>query len=209
MTEIGDWAGKSENRQDGSDFMEPKKPYRNALRSRRMIREAFVELLHEKPFEKITATDIINRSGLNRSTFYAHYPDARGILEDFTGEIVTLFRQMLAEMDFSSFLNDPEPILKKVLAFLEENQELYRLLGQSDLSQVYLEQLKKVLIQQVLEAPNLPTGGLSPIRVEMRIRMLLGGIVDAYRDWLSGEIAYSLEEMTAEVACIIRDWAEI
>ena len=94
--------------------MEPKKPYRNALRSRRMIREAFVELLHEKPFEKITATDIINRSGLNRSTFYAHYPDARGILEDFTGEIVTLFRQMLAEMDFSSFLNDPESILKKV-----------------------------------------------------------------------------------------------
>ena len=127
--------------------------------------------------------------------------------DDFTGEIVTLFRQMLAEMDFSSFLNDPEPILKKVMAFLEENQELYRLLGQSDLSQVYLEQLKKVLIQQVLEAPNLPTGGLSPIRVEMRIRMLLGGIVDAYRDWLSGEIAYSLEEMTAEVACIIQDWA--
>jgi hypothetical protein len=110
-------------------------------------------------------------------------------------------------MDFSSFLNDPEPILKKVMAFLEENQQLYRLLGQSDLSQVYLEQLKKVLIQQVLEVPNLPTGGLSPIRVEMRIRMLLGGIVDAYRDWLSGEIAYSLEEMTAEVACIIRDWA--
>lgn len=187
--------------------MAEKKEYRNAVRSRRMIREAFVALLHEKPFEKITATDIINRSGLNRSTFYAHYPDAKGILEDFIGEIITLFRQMLAELDFSRFLNDPEPNLKKVVAFLEENQELYRLLGQSDMSLIYLEQLKKVLIQQVLETPNLPTGGLSPISVDIRIRMLLSGIIDAYREWLAGEIDYTLEEMTSEVASIIQSWS--
>ena len=73
-----------------------------------MIRDAFVALLHEKPFEKITATDIINRSGLNRSTFYAHYPDVRGIIDEITGEICAMFCQMLAEMDFSRFLNDPD-----------------------------------------------------------------------------------------------------
>ena len=188
--------------------MAEKKEYRNASRSRRMIREAFVELLHEKTFEKITATDIINRSGLNRSTFYAHYPDAKGVLEDFIGEIITMFRQMLAEMDFSRFLNEPEPNLKQVVAFLEENQELYRLLGQSDMSLIYLEQLKKVLIQQVLESPNLPTQGLSLISVEIRIRMLLSGIIDAYREWLAGEIDYTLEEMTSEVANIIQAWSK-
>ena len=194
-------------REKGRYPVAEKKEYRNAVRSRRMIREAFVALLHEKPFEKITATDIINRSGLNRSTFYAHYPDAKGILEDFIGEIITLFRQMLAELDFSRFLNDPEPNLKKVVAFLEENQELYRVLGQSDMSLIYLEQLKKVLIQQVLETPNLPTGGLSPISVDIRIRMLLSGIIDAYREWLAGEIDYTLEEMTSEVASIIQNWS--
>lgn len=188
-------------------MMTEKKEYRNAVRSRRMIREAFVELLHEKPFEKITATDIINRSGLNRSTFYAHYPDAKGILEEFIGEIITMFRQMLAEMDFSRFLNEPVPNLKKVVAFLEENQELYRLLGKSHMSLIYLEQLKKVLIQQVLEAPNLPTEGLNQISVDIRIRMLLSGVIDAYREWLAGELDYSLEEMTCEVAAIIQDWS--
>ena len=78
------------------------KQYRNAIRSRMMIRSAFVELLHEKPFEKITATDIINRSGLNRSTFYAHYPDVKGIVDEITEEIVEVFRKSLAEMDFSA-----------------------------------------------------------------------------------------------------------
>lgn len=188
--------------------MEQKKEYRNAIRSRRMIRKAFVELLHEKSFEKITATDIINRSGLNRSTFYAHYPDVKGIIDEITGEVIALFRQMLTEMDFSRFLNDPKPYLKKIVTFLEENQELYRLLGQSEMSLLYLEQLKKVLIQQVLESPNLPTEGLSPISVNIRIRMLLSGVIDTYREWLAGGIHYTPEEMTSEVASIIRTWSQ-
>jgi AcrR family transcriptional regulator len=194
--------------QKGRGKMAEKKEYRNAVRSRRMIREAFVELLHEKAFEKITATDIINRSGLNRSTFYAHYPDVKGIIDEITGQIVAMFRQMLAEMDFSHFLNEPEPNLKKVVAFLEENQVLYRLLGKSDMSLVYLDQLKKVMIQQALEAPNLPTEGLSRISVDIRIRMLLSGIIDAYREWLAGGIDYTLEEMTTEVANIIQTWSK-
>lgn len=182
--------------------MVQKKEYRNAIRSRRMIREAFVELLHEKPFEKITATDIINRSGLNRSTFYAHYPDVKGIIDEITGEIFTMFQQMLSEMDFSQILNDPEPNLKQVVTFLEENQDLYRLLGQSDVSLVYLEQMKKVLIRQVLDTPNLPTMGLRKTSVDIRIRMLLSGVIDAYREWLSGGIDCTLEELSAEVAVI-------
>lgn len=187
--------------------MTEKKMYRNALRSRRMIREAFVELLHEKSFEKITATDIINRSGLNRSTFYAHYPDVKGIIDEITGEIFTMFRQMLGEMDFSRFLNDPEPNLKRVVLFLEENQDLYRLLGQSDMAPIYVDQLKKVLIQQVLDTPNLPTRGLSRISVDIRIRMLMSGIIDTYQKWLLGEIDYTQEELICEVTNIIQNWS--
>lgn len=186
--------------------MASKKEYRNAVRSRRMIRAAFEDLLHEKPFEKITATDIINRSGLNRSTFYAHYPDVKGIMDEFTGEIIVMFRQMLSEMDFSIFLTNPEPHLKKMITFLEENHELYRLLGKSDMSLIYLDQMKKILIQQVLDTPNLPVEGYSKTSAEIQIRLLLSGMIDTYRDWLAGELDYTLEELTVETAKAIRTW---
>ena len=62
----------------GSDLMSVKKNYRNAVRSKKMIRQACLELLQEKPCEKITVTDIVARADLNRSTFYAHYPDICG-----------------------------------------------------------------------------------------------------------------------------------
>jgi len=61
--------------------MAEKKEYRSAIRSRRLINQAFLELLREKPFEKITVTDIVKRADINRSTFYAHYPDVRGLVE--------------------------------------------------------------------------------------------------------------------------------
>lgn len=186
--------------------MAEKKEYRNAIRSRQLIRAAFVDMLYEKPFEKITATDIINRSGLNRSTFYAHYPDIKGIIDEFSGEIVEMFRQMLSEMDFSIFLTDPEPYLKKMISFLEENQELYRLMGKSEMSLIYLDQLKNVLIQQVLDVPNLPVEGYSKTSVEIQIRLLLSGIIDTYRVWIAGDIHCTLEEMTAETARAICSW---
>ena len=50
-------------------YME-KKEYRSALRSRKMIRQAFFELLKEKSFEKITVTDVVKKADVNRSTFY-------------------------------------------------------------------------------------------------------------------------------------------
>ena len=62
--------------------MQKRKEYRNKIRSRQLIRQAFEELLKEKNYDKITATDVINRANVNRSTFYAHYPDVRGIVDE-------------------------------------------------------------------------------------------------------------------------------
>ena len=69
--------------------MEKRKEYRSAVRSRRLIRSAFLELLREKAYEKITVTDIVTRADINRSTFYAHYPDVRGLVEEIVGEAIT------------------------------------------------------------------------------------------------------------------------
>ena len=187
--------------------MTPKKEYRNAVRSRMLIRAAFVNLLHEKPFERITATDIINRANINRSTFYAHYPDVKGIMDEITGEIIVLFREVLSGMDFSEFFEAPRPIIEKMVSFLNENQELYRLLGKSDMAYIQLEQLKRVMIRQVLESPNLPQDKKESIVTELRIRMLLGGVIDTYREWLAGEINCTLEEISAEISNIVVGWA--
>ena len=46
-----------------------KNEYRNAARSKALIKTAFIELLKEKPASKITVTDIIQRANVSRGTF--------------------------------------------------------------------------------------------------------------------------------------------
>ena len=184
--------------------MEEKKLYRNAIRSRQMIRTAFMQLLEEKPVEKITATDIIQRANINRSTFYAHYPDARGITDEIVGEVTKMFQNMLCQIDFSVFFDDPMPILKKVMDFLQENQGLHQKLLRSSLAMEQLEQLKRALCHQVLSAPNLPVENPNSLGTVIRVHMLLGGLIDTYRQWLMGEIPCSMDEAAWEIAAIIR-----
>ena len=51
------------------------KPNRSVLRSKNMLRKAYIELSTEKDASKITVVDVVNRADLSRNTFYAHYPD--------------------------------------------------------------------------------------------------------------------------------------
>jgi AcrR family transcriptional regulator len=50
-------------------------------RTRQMIEQAFLELVKEKGFQTISVQDVTERAGLNRATFYAHFPDKYALLD--------------------------------------------------------------------------------------------------------------------------------
>lgn len=67
--------------------------------TKRAITEAFIELLNERPFDKITVTDITNRCGVNRNTFYYYYQDIYAlvdeVLRDEAAKLVDEHREFL------------------------------------------------------------------------------------------------------------------
>ena len=48
---------------------------RNARRTRALVEGAFLELMKEKPYTKISVREITEKADINRSTFYLHYQD--------------------------------------------------------------------------------------------------------------------------------------
>ena len=46
-----------------------------AQRTKNAIRQSFMELLVERPFDKITIGDIAQRSEITRNAFYYYYQD--------------------------------------------------------------------------------------------------------------------------------------
>ena len=59
-------------------------------RTRNLILGAFVELLPQKGFQSLTVQDITEKAGINRATFYAHFPDKYALLDR---SISQMFRQ--------------------------------------------------------------------------------------------------------------------
>jgi AcrR family transcriptional regulator len=72
----------------------PRKRDRRVVRTRDVLGDALVELMHEKPFEDITVQHVLDRAGVSRSTFYEHYTGKDdlflGDVDDFWEMISTL-----------------------------------------------------------------------------------------------------------------------
>ena len=53
-----------------------------AQRTQKAIREGFLSLLNDMPFDKISVLDIAERSDINRNTFYYYYADIFALVDD-------------------------------------------------------------------------------------------------------------------------------
>ena len=89
--------------------MEKKAEYRSAIRSRKLIMQAFIKLMQEKDLEKITVTDVITLADINRGTFYAHYQDIRAVIEQIENDIIEKMIGVLSEFQYKNFFQNPLP----------------------------------------------------------------------------------------------------
>ena len=74
-------------------------------RCREKFHGAFLDLLKEKSFEKITIKEIVARAGVSRNSYYRHYYTQRDllneILDDFFVELDWISQRMGAAFSFS------------------------------------------------------------------------------------------------------------
>jgi AcrR family transcriptional regulator len=70
-----------------------KKPDGRVARTRDRLGDAMIALILEKPFDSITVQDVLDRAGVGRSTFYAHYKDKDDVLisevDEFFSDVAT------------------------------------------------------------------------------------------------------------------------
>ncbi len=54
--------------------------------TKQAIKNSFVKLLNEKPFNKISVRDIVEDCGINRNSFYYHFRDIPALVEEIIME---------------------------------------------------------------------------------------------------------------------------
>lgn len=68
--------------------MQKKKVDRRVVRTKKVMKDSLISLLYEKDLSLITITDIVDRSDVNRSTFYAHFQDKEDFIDCLIDELI-------------------------------------------------------------------------------------------------------------------------
>ena len=85
-------------------------------RTRRLILQAFGELLAEKSFDAISVQDVTERAQINRATFYKHFVDKYALLDYW---IQQLFRQEIETRMLDGCHYTPENLRMLILTVCE------------------------------------------------------------------------------------------
>lgn len=118
---------------------------RRARRSRKLLKQGFMDLLREKGFSRISVRDITERADMNRGTFYLHYPDTaalmRSVEDDMLDEAQALISEHLREaMEGNSLRPLFEPLLDYVVARREDCETLFK----NDSCSGFLEKIQRL-----------------------------------------------------------------
>jgi AcrR family transcriptional regulator len=99
---------------------------RRIRKTKKILRDTLIELMHEKNLEKITVKDLTERADLNRGTFYLHYSDIYDLLEKSENEALKEITQILSKInpnEFAkyNFANKQYPPLVELFEWFKDN----------------------------------------------------------------------------------------
>lgn len=90
--------------------------------SQEKIEKAFIELLQTREIKKITVSDLIKITKLNRSTFYANYIDIFDLADKTKEKLENEFSNLFADYDYFNERSDAV----KMFTHIKDNQIFYK-----------------------------------------------------------------------------------
>ena len=105
-----------------------KKEDRRVRRTKKLLTQALTELMQQKQVKEITVTELTDLADMNRGTFYLYYKDIFDMLEHIEDSMFQALNEILERHKKENVVQKTEPILRDILGFIEENQDMVRVL---------------------------------------------------------------------------------
>lgn len=169
--------------------------YRNSVRTKRMIREAFAELVSQKQdLSKISVKELVEKADISKSTFYCHYQDIYAVSEEFEQEILSLLNETL-NIYVKDHSEEFAPYISKIIQLLKDNEKLYKKVFVSDIPTKFITQLKNICNEHINSDVHLDALSNDPDMRMAEIDFLTNGIIHLFVDYFKGDIKLSLDQI--------------
>ncbi|MBP0723836.1 TetR/AcrR family transcriptional regulator [Bacillus sp. RG28] len=176
------------------------------VRTRQMLRDALVELIHERGYEKITVQDITSHATLNRATFYLHYRDKLDLLYQSSEEILNDLTESInssfdgkEEFDFSG--DKPHGVFIHLFEQISQNSRLYKVFLTEKNMPHFTSCLMDVIIDFISKGMNSvqPDDQMLTVPREIAVRYFAAAFLGVIVWWLEEDTPYTPKYMATQV----------
>lgn len=154
-------------------------PDLRVVKTRQNVRYALLELMKEKPFSKITVTDISNRAQINRKTFYRHYSSPDEVIAEIEDEILAGFGEIMKKTGL-----DLGAAVRYFANLVREYREILSVMIRQTPELPYIIDFENKLCMQAAKIAMKRSGITDENLAETLSRYIISGTLSLLKDWV-------------------------
>lgn len=172
-------------------------------RTKDLINNAMLELIKEKPIEKITPTELCRRATINRNTFYSHYKSTSDVLTEIEDE---LFETVDSSLNVNNTPVDAITILCKML---KTNQKLSNLIFSKNASAKIMNRVFEITNKFNMSKMSNENNNLSETQKQMLSSYTIMGSAAALEQWVKNGMIEEPESVAKFIYSISKHGSSI
>lgn len=177
-------------------------------KTKQALNSAFAELIKQKPFEDISINELCNKAGVRRATFYKHFKDKYDFVTEYIGFLrITYDSRPTTVSHLDDAINYYVNYAKRVVEYINNNEILVKSLLASNILHIIIGLIAEKNFRDTckkLEA-DVNAGLTLPASIDAVSAMLIGGVSTVVLQWLLAGKKNSVDEVTSEIAILVRN----
>jgi len=163
-------------------------------RTRDKLGDALIALMQQKPFDDITVQEVLDRAGIGRSTFYAHYRDKNDL---FMSDVEDFFGMIAALLDRRQAAPDRVAPVRELFAHVRDARDVRAAFASSGKMQDVLELGRGILAKSIEERLVAAGVAMEPPLLKAQAHALAGSLFALLEWWIDRGSPVPPEEMDA------------
>ncbi len=171
---------------------------RRVQRTRKLLREALMDLILEVGYDTISIQDITDKANLGRATFYLHFKDKDDLLVDVMDQMMNDFMEQVPQLSTAQWQLEDIKAVEKLFDFAADHYDLYRILIIGSGGITASRQLHRRIaenIETAIQAELVETGAEPLVPPHFLANHFAGDLLATIYWWLDNDLPYDVGQM--------------
>ena len=174
------------------------------VKTKNAIRTAFNELVQTKDMADISISELTEKAGVTRSTFYMYYDSIGAVRNDIEDMILSHIDKIMTEANLVQSMLNPYPLLFAITNEINKYDEYNRYILSSNNSGELLEKLKKMITDAFVNTMQKNNQiQVNVAKAKYVAAFCTAGILEAFKLWFNHQSSLTLEELCAHISQMV------